>query len=151
MKSQQRVAVYGLIFDLNKNFLILKRASTDSRPGVWELPGGGLEPNESPQDAVRREVKEETGLDCIVLYPITTLTGSSSKNPLMQVTRIAFLCKLENKDQHVLLSAEHSDSSWVSHINERGPLSDLLTETLTHIEKYPHLITPEYTQIPGVV
>src|SRR5262245_34599369 len=42
--------------------LIIKRAH-EPRKGEWSLPGGLLELGESLQDAVRREVKEEAGLD----------------------------------------------------------------------------------------
>ncbi len=42
--------------------LIIKRAH-EPRKGEWSLPGGLLELGESLQDAVRREIKEETGLD----------------------------------------------------------------------------------------
>ncbi|EMF4672776.1 NUDIX domain-containing protein [Providencia stuartii] len=47
--------------------------------GCWLPPGGHLEDNEEPQDAVMREVREETGLDCRVIdcaYPTATkVTG----------------------------------------------------------------------------
>jgi 8-oxo-dGTP diphosphatase len=33
---------------------------------LWEMPGGGVEPGESPWDAVRREVREEIGLEADV-------------------------------------------------------------------------------------
>jgi 8-oxo-dGTP diphosphatase len=42
--------------------LIVKRAH-EPRQGEWSLPGGLLELGESLQDAVRREIKEETSLD----------------------------------------------------------------------------------------
>jgi 8-oxo-dGTP diphosphatase len=42
--------------------LVIKRAH-EPRQGEWSLPGGLLELGESLQDAARREIKEETGLD----------------------------------------------------------------------------------------
>ena len=42
--------------------LIIKRAH-EPRKGEWSLPGGLLELGESLQDAARREIREETGLD----------------------------------------------------------------------------------------
>ena len=42
--------------------LVIKRAH-EPRKGEWSLPGGLLELGESLQDAARREIKEETGLD----------------------------------------------------------------------------------------
>ena len=42
--------------------LIVKRAH-DPRKGEWSLPGGRVELGESLEDATRREIKEETGLD----------------------------------------------------------------------------------------
>jgi 8-oxo-dGTP diphosphatase len=45
--------------------LIIKRAH-EPRKGEWSLPGGLLELGESLQDAVRREIKEETSLDIAV-------------------------------------------------------------------------------------
>jgi ADP-ribose pyrophosphatase YjhB (NUDIX family) len=45
--------------------LIVKRAH-EPRKGEWSLPGGLLELGESLQDAVRREIKEETTLDIVV-------------------------------------------------------------------------------------
>ena len=56
----------AIVVVLNKRdeVLILKRTPTDDwAPSKWALPGGKLEPNESPLSAAIRETKEETALD----------------------------------------------------------------------------------------
>ncbi len=41
--------------------------------GLWSVPGGRVEPGESDEQAVRREVREETGLDVSVGAPVGRL------------------------------------------------------------------------------
>lgn len=43
--------------------LIAKRKSTGRLPNLWELPGGKVEPNETPQECLQREIKEEFDID----------------------------------------------------------------------------------------
>ncbi|PSL07958.1 NUDIX hydrolase [Cecembia rubra] len=52
-----RVSVKALILDDQKRFLLLKEEN-----GFWELPGGGLDFGESPQQGITRELMEEMGL-----------------------------------------------------------------------------------------
>jgi mutator protein MutT len=48
-------------------YLIRKRPPLPGSPmpGVWEFPGGKCDPGESPEEAARRECREETGLDVV--------------------------------------------------------------------------------------
>ena len=55
------VGVGGVVVQDGKA-LIVKRAH-EPRKGEWSLPGGRVELGESLEDAARREIKEETGLD----------------------------------------------------------------------------------------
>ena len=68
-----QVFAAAVIFDENKNILLVK--STYNRFHPWGLPGGGLEYGEHPEEAVIREVWEETGLRVCVerLLLINTL------------------------------------------------------------------------------
>ena len=51
----------GLVFDLARRLLLIRRATPPSA-GLWSVPGGRCEPGESPAQACVREVAEETGL-----------------------------------------------------------------------------------------
>ena len=44
----------------------------------WEIPEGGAEPGEPPEDCARREMQEETGLTAATLVPIVSMALSNS-------------------------------------------------------------------------
>ncbi len=46
--------------------LIAQRRDTDKLAGKWEFPGGKIEDNESPQECLRREMKEEFDIDVVI-------------------------------------------------------------------------------------
>ncbi len=105
-----QVAVCGAVLRKGK-VLVLRRATADefAERGSWTLPGGRVEVSESPNDAVLREVKEETGLDVEIIKPIKVWSGTRGN-----VWRIGidYLCKVVGGD--VRLSLEHDDYAWAS-------------------------------------
>lgn len=56
----QRVAAYAVVV-ADDRLLLTQLAARTGAGGRWNLPGGGLDPGEGPEDAVVREVLEETG------------------------------------------------------------------------------------------
>lgn len=60
--APQALCAGAVIFDGDGRLLLVRRRH-DPGSGLWSLPGGRVEPGESVADAVRREVREETGLD----------------------------------------------------------------------------------------
>jgi 8-oxo-dGTP diphosphatase len=71
-QRRQRIAAYAELRDDTGRVLLVR--STDEIGGKWFLPGGGIGFGESPQEALRREVLEETGLDVTDIALQTTLS-----------------------------------------------------------------------------
>lgn len=104
------LAVKGIIRNAEGKILVLKRSDQDDhKPGVWETSGGGIDHEESPQDALKREVLEETGLTVIVKEPFNVFTFRKDTGEFK--VGITFLC--DREDGEVTLSHEHSEYRWI--------------------------------------
>ncbi len=68
-----RLGVCAVITDGRGRVLLARR----DRPPIWNLPGGGVEPGESPWDAAVRETLEEVGVQVVV----EALTGVYDRSP----------------------------------------------------------------------
>lgn len=62
--GEYHLSVLGVIHRPDGRFLITQRVMTKAwAPGSWEVSGGAAQAGEDSLDAVKREIKEETGLD----------------------------------------------------------------------------------------
>lgn len=53
------------VIERDGKYLITQRRPTAVLPGLWEFPGGKVEPGESDEQALRREVRERLGVDVV--------------------------------------------------------------------------------------
>lgn len=60
------IEVTAAILEKEDKILIARRAAGKHLAGFWEFPGGKTEPNESPQSGLKRELKEELGIDIAI-------------------------------------------------------------------------------------
>jgi|SRR5665647_972104 len=113
------ISLVAKCFILNSSgkILALKRANTVSiRPGEWDLPGGMIDYRENPNEAIVREIIEETGIttnSCKVVFV------STEQSPAYILT-FFYVTHVENET--VQISAEHTDYRWIS-VDEFSSLS----------------------------
>jgi 8-oxo-dGTP diphosphatase len=73
MKAENPLRVHvaaAVVFDDRQRVLICRRPSHTHQGGLWEFPGGKLEPGETIEFALRRELMEETGINVISARPL---------------------------------------------------------------------------------
>lgn len=76
-----RVAAYAIAVQDDRLLLArLSEASPVFTPGLWHLPGGGIDPGEQPVEALARELLEETGLELIEAHLLDARTYPARRN-----------------------------------------------------------------------
>ena len=74
----------------------------------WEFPGGKIEPGEAPEDALKREIREELATEIEVGKLLTTVEYDY---PKFHLTMHCFLCTIISGQLSLL---EHEDARWLS-------------------------------------
>ncbi len=70
---QAVVVAVGVLTDSDGRVLVSRRAPGSHQGGLWEFPGGKVEAHESMVDALRRELKEELGVQIEASEPLMAL------------------------------------------------------------------------------
>jgi len=99
---------------INRNGKVL--GIQDSATLLWDFPGGKIKWNEDLEGALKREVKEETGLEIRVGKPFHVwkyeVVEKNSRSFGKRIILIAMRC--DYLSGQINLSQEHSDFEWVS-------------------------------------
>jgi len=112
--SELRVVVGALIcnsLDSPTKVLAARRTKPEVLAGRWEFPGGKVEADESPQEALRRELREELGVDATIGRELTPQAGGMW--PISETYGMR-LFYAEIGSQLVVLDGSHDEVLWVA-------------------------------------
>lgn len=119
-----RLIVVPLLTDPHGRVLLCRMAADRGVfPGQWALPGGGVEPGERIEEALRREVREELGIELAAATPLLFKDAvlektypDGSREPLHMVFLI-YRCAPASTT--IALGSELSEARWVSPLDLR--------------------------------
>ena len=102
--------------------VLLVRRGEEPFKGMWATPGGFKRPEETLDDAARRELSEETGVDVPSLLTQFGAYGDPERDPRMNVVTVAYLAVLRDVGA-IVAGTDAADAALV-------PVSDLLEERI---------------------
>ncbi|GAC1426945.1 MAG: NUDIX domain-containing protein [Ktedonobacteraceae bacterium] len=92
--------------------LLVKRRSWPYE-GMWAIPGGFVNMNESLETAAKRELQEETGLQDMYLEQLYTF-GDPGRDPRTRVITVVYFALLDSERLQVRAASDASDVGWFS-------------------------------------
>ncbi len=106
MKEPAPIPVVAAVIERDGRFLVGRRPENKRHGGLWEFPGGKLEPGESDLEGVRRELAEELRLEAVSTGRVL-FVASDQGSPFS----IRFVEVVVRGEPEAL---EHSELSWAS-------------------------------------
>lgn len=101
--------VFGL--DADELEVLLIRRGLEPFAGRWALPGGFVRTDETLDEAARRELQEETGLEHIYLEQLYTF-GAVDRDPRERVVTVAYYALVKLSEHNVRATTDAADAAW---------------------------------------
>ena len=114
MNQAIRVSVDAVVFGYDPSegvSVLLITRKYEPFKKFWALPGGLVENEESLEDAVRRELKEETGIDVNYLEQLYTF-GKPGRDPRNRVVSVAYFGLVRPKDYQLNATTDAESAAW---------------------------------------
>lgn len=139
MKQQKTIYVFtGMVENENGEILMTKRSESKlpEAHDKWELPGGKADFGETPEQAIVREVFEETGytVDAEKILPVTVTTIWEYPECSQHTIVFCFRCRLKNNECIEVTDYKVSEIGWIKPENIKDLL--LLEGTETFVDAY---------------
>ena len=109
------LTVDAVIFGLDNDDLKIMLIQRDLEPyqGRWALPGGFVQMDEDLEEAVRRELREETGIDQGFLEQLYVF-GAVDRDPRGRVVSVAYFALVKMEGHKIRASTDARNAGWFS-------------------------------------
>ena len=113
--QRPNLAVDCVVFGLDEEDLKIILIERDKEPyrGKWALPGGFVHIDESLEDAAKRELKEETGIQDVFLEQLYTF-GEVDRDPRERVVTVAYYALVNLRDHTIQATTDSRNAAWFS-------------------------------------
>ena len=113
--QRPNLAVDCVVFGLDEEDLKIILIERDKEPyrGKWALPGGFVHIDESLEDAAKRELKEETGIQDFFLEQLYTF-GEVDRDPRERVVAVAYYALVNLRDHTIQATTDSRNAAWFS-------------------------------------
>lgn len=105
-----------VLLENNDKYLLLRRSSTyKDIEGLWDIPGGRIEPHEPLPEAISREMHEETGISLDFSHETPKLLGAQDifpKHKDIHIIRLTYVFAVHGDVPRVTLDHENTESGW---------------------------------------
>lgn len=101
------IEVVAALLCRGEQFLICRRPAHKARAGLYEFPGGKVEPGETPQQALQRECAEELGINAQIGAPVADVYHSY---PDLTIHLTLYAATIPTGDPKAI---EHDDLQWI--------------------------------------
>ncbi|MEO6995589.1 MAG: NUDIX domain-containing protein [Lacunisphaera sp.] len=107
------VTVDGVVFGFDETDLklLLIRRRIEPNKGAWALPGGFVNINEGLEEAARRELHEETGIEELYLEQLYTF-GEPKRDPRERVISVAYYALVKLSEHTVRAASDAVEVAW---------------------------------------
>jgi 8-oxo-dGTP diphosphatase len=103
--------VGAIVIDDDGRLLLIRRANPPAQ-GTWSLPGGRVEPGEDWQDAVRRELVEETGVEATVRRFVGEVRRDAPSGGVYVIRDYLMTLDAERKADQPIAGDDALDAAW---------------------------------------
>ena len=130
------VSVGAVIFNEKKQlFLTLRSKNATNERGFWEIPGGKVHFGETLQDAIKREIKEEHGIDIILLKQLPA-SNHFIPDEKQHWVPTSFIAKIKDNQEPKILEPDKCDAiGWFDLHKLPKPLSIITKIDLEALKK----------------